>query len=80
MLVGNPCLVECINGQTCREFGKHFCLCPKGKKGKDCKENGKSSEGRRIFWPIGWRDVNKLNLEDVKGEENYEIASKNPGM
>ena len=80
MLVGNPCLVECINGQTCREFGKPFCLCPKGKKGKDCKENGKSSEGRRIFWPIGWRDVNKLNLEDVKGEENYEISSKNPGM
>nr|XP_058945534.1 hemicentin-1-like isoform X2 [Pocillopora verrucosa] len=38
-LPGNPCLVECTNGQTCREFGKHFCLCPKGKKGKDCKEN-----------------------------------------
>nr|XP_058946995.1 fibroblast growth factor receptor-like [Pocillopora verrucosa] len=35
----NPCVVECTNGKTCREFGKHFCLYPKGKKGKDCKEN-----------------------------------------
>ncbi|CAH3161296.1 unnamed protein product, partial [Pocillopora meandrina] len=38
-LPGNPCLVKCTNGRTCREFGKHLCLCPKGRKGRDCKEN-----------------------------------------
>ena len=48
--VGNSCLVQCTNGRTCRKFGKHFCLCPKGKKGRDCKENGKLNEERRIFF------------------------------
>ena len=48
--VGNPCLVKCTNGRACREFGKYFCLCPKGRKGRDCKENGKLSRGRHIFW------------------------------
>ena len=38
---GGLCEKVCSTGQSCRKFGTYVCVCPTGKKGKDCKETGR---------------------------------------
>ncbi|XP_066025219.1 fibroblast growth factor receptor 4-like isoform X2 [Pocillopora verrucosa] len=80
-LPGNPCLVECTNGRACREFGKHFCLCPKGKKGKDCKENDTVATVIMISLKINnkkWREE-LTDLSDLDTQLFVETITRSVG-
>ncbi|XP_022807116.1 leucine-rich repeats and immunoglobulin-like domains protein 2 [Stylophora pistillata] len=63
----NPCLEECTNGRNCREFGKYLCLCPKGKTGHNCKENGKLNKDRRWRAKIFDKLVNERSIIETQG-------------
>ena len=42
-IIGGFCEEKCPSVKHCRKFGQYLCLCEKGKKGTDCKEDGMSS-------------------------------------